>query len=58
VHPSEYFRAQTYKCCQFDEAGLPTDGNGETPISRGQANKIKKEYDLLLTKYTKLHPVA
>jgi hypothetical protein len=43
----------TDKYSQWDETGLPTHGADGNALSKGQTNKLKKEYGLLLAKYEK-----
>jgi cysteinyl-tRNA synthetase len=53
IHPGEHFRALTDKYGDWDENGLPTKGADGKELTRGQLNKVKKEWDVLLTKWKK-----
>jgi hypothetical protein len=56
VHPSEHFRAQTEKYSEWDETGFPTKTVDGKELSRGQINKLKKDYEGLPAKRKKAHP--
>jgi cysteinyl-tRNA synthetase len=56
VHPNEHFRAQTEKYSEWDETGFPTKTADLKELTRGQFNKVKKEYESLLGKWKKAHP--
>jgi cysteinyl-tRNA synthetase len=56
IDPSEHFRAQTEKYSEWNETGFPTKTADLKELTRGQFNKVKKEYESLLGEWKKAHP--
>jgi cysteinyl-tRNA synthetase len=56
IDPSEHFKAQTEKYSEWDKTGFPTKMVDGKELTRGQFNKVKKEYEVLVDKWKKAHP--